>query len=1432
MSGHPVLQSPFDYRVWKSLEGRTFSKGGPAALAAEVANYEDTVNSQVLVMLIDALAEEGITDRGTLRGVVARSRATDCMPSVRASEVLLEAGDTDGAEEVLSMSAGSGEMVMRSLAQATICMAKGDSEGAAKAAGRAYGYGPECRDAYAILDETDPEGGWSIRENIQAVLEGERPSNPPGEGRVQELFGIYRDWFSGRRDAATRALVGSRWYAERDPEFLLASARISMDEKDWHSASMVYSDLANMEPPPFVFVEAAEAAIGLGDPTRALDLLSRADPHSRRVLSDTVKARTLAGDRSEMMNAIRAMLDSEFSDSEDHVSAVRFLLQRGMDREAESVLDRYSMYVGDDSVTLTMRSIMLMRSGDYPSARNAALKAVRKDGGSNTARAQLARVLYLMDRSEAAERECSRILEADPSNRDALGLMRDLHMSTGDYARAADACRSLLESDPSDLATRTALAVATSAQGDRQKASDMFAGILRDDGSRERGVAVVSEMLSCGMVREAVSVSESLCRQYPRDPLLRRLRGNAEYSIGEYLRASVTFTEAAAMDPHNPVLWHSKGMADEARGDLESAEAAYNRALLLDQGESDFWISKSAVQEKSGDRYGAIESLNRALELDPSCTAALVRKARILESSGRHREAIYFIRQASVAAPDEVRIMDLEADMLASSGDSDSAAEVMRRRLSLEPSESSAIRLARTLISIGDREAAVAVLDETAGKFPESKAIRDERDRMASGAVGPKEEVPEPEPERPKEDVDALMAMSASLLEAGDIKGAMRMADRALAVKPDDPKINCQKARVVLVSGDPDGAAFLAENAMRRNPGYPDLHLIIGLSREAKRDSNGALQAADRAIAAGLDTPEVHLLKGRVLEGMGQHERAAASYARAVALDPEDMDAAEALAGQQRAAGNLTGATGTVSRILRRDPGRYSAMLLKAQIGRDRGDDEMALSAFRAMSDRWPVPEEFRVPMARILESMGHCDEAEELISGRRRGYSDAVKRYAEKALRRAYTTHTSCDDPDILDALGLDAETAAEVSRYISDLPDAKGISPSDPGFREMESRSHDLVTKLSWKDLEGQPVLPLEKVFIAGNFRDADSAKEMVAYIQGALSSSPMEDDGRLSKIAMGLPKGMTVYEIVTQCGLGVYEAASVKSMIVRSVVPHLGLHELAHEACRVVPLRQGEAHRVGIVGERCPQVGNWAEDLPPAALRGAFGQSGDDEVLGAETLALGHGPLDLAGFSLGEDVLGAVQRYGDERPPGADLPGHQVDVPGCGEDGLVMVGGAVLGQRDDHVALHRAVEGEPAGHPLAEHLVEQIGLIGVYEHHLEVRRKRRYGSLPILPSGKGLGEHPLERHAVGHRGGGLGPVRVSDEGSAQLLELRLLLGGGMADVGPHGAFDVAADQSLADEMGDGSDRTEPLDPEVVGEPLGSTDDVHVLLDRCFDL
>ena len=1156
MSGRPVLQSSFEYHMWKVLDARAYPNGGPLALVSELDGYEGTVNSQVLVMLVDELSASGDVDRDIMRRVVSKSRATDCRPSIRACEALVKKGELKAAEEVLDMSEGSQEMVGRSLALARIRMAAGDRAGAMEAAGRAYGYDPSCRGAYQILAETDPEGGWLQRENIQSVLEGGRPSRPPAVGRIQELYSIYYDWFTGHRDAATEGLVNSPYYKEKDPEFLLASARMSMDEKDWRSALMVYSELIAMEAPPFVFVEAAEASLGAGDASRALDWLGRTDGNIVRVQRDMIRANMLAGDRAGMMDSIRILLDNETSGSDEYVHAVRFLIGRGMEREAASILDRYSRFVGDDPDTLTMRSVMLMRSGDYLGAHRAASKAVALDKNNNAARAQLARMLFLMDKTEAAERECAGILSRDPSDFDALSLMKDLQMSERDYVKAEATCRRILETVPDDIPAMMALAVAVCHNGDSTRADGMFRDVLKVDGSRERAVSVVSAMVSCGMNREAESMCTQLERQYPKEPLIKRLRGNAQYALGDYLKASVSFSEAASLEPHNPVLWYSKGMADESRGDLESAEDAYNRAVLLDQGEAEYWIAKASVQEKSKDRYGAVESLNRAIELDPSSVYPLIRKAVILSEHSKVKEALFFVRMASSIDPDDVRIMDMEADLLTSLGEVDDAEAVLTRRTSLESDEDAWLRLARVRLSKGDRDGAVAAIDSGLSAFPGSDRLKEERGRVSSGSIGPKVAVevkdgptPEPEAKEPEIDPEACRAMAVSLLNAGNPKGAMREVDRALNASPEDPDLYCLKARIALAGGDADGASFLVGNALRIQPNHAGLRRVNALAREAKGDLRGALSEIDNAIAGGLDDAESNRIKGRILEKSGYPERAASSYAKALSLDPEDLDTAEAQARQQIASGNLSGAFGTVNWILRRDARRVSAIVMKAEIGRGRNDAECVLSACDDLTACPEIPEDAKVRMARILEEMDLRDEARALMGGARKsqGYDDAVKRYAEKALRRAYTTRTSAYDPDILDALGLEPAVASQVSKYLSDIPEAGPINPDDPEFDYMERLSHDTVLKMKWTDLEVHPTLPLEKVFVAGGFRDADSAKMLVAYVKRAMLTSPRTSDDRLSSMAMGLIKGMSVYEIMRQCDLGVYEANAVKALIV---------------------------------------------------------------------------------------------------------------------------------------------------------------------------------------------------------------------------------------------------------------------------------------------
>lgn len=1155
MSGRPVLQSSLEYHAWKMLDARTFPKGGISAVAAEVEGIDGSVSSKVLVMLIGELASSGLADRERLRRVVSKARVTDCLPSIEASEVLLKKGDLEGAEELLSMSEGSQEKSRRSLMLAKILLARGDSEGASRAAGRTYGYDPSCREAYDILARIDPEGGWPQRRNIQDVMEGERPSQPPSTGRIQELYSIYYDWFTGRREAATKELIGSKHYADRDPEFLLASARMSMDERDWRSALMVYSELMSMEPPPFVYVEAAEAAMGAGDPSRALRCLEKADPYQRRVRRDAVRAYMLAGDRAGMLGALRMLLDSETSGSDEYVAAVRFLIERGMEKDAISILDKYSRFVGDDSDTLTMRSVLLMRSGDYPSARRAASRAVALDKNNDAARAQLARMLYLMDKAEAAGRECDGILARDSGNADALALKRDLQMSDRDYASAASTCRRMLESDPSDVQSLMTLAVCTSNLGDPVKSSDMFRDVLKIDGSRDRAVGVVSAMVSCAMHRDAELLCETLERTYPRDVMLRRLKGNAQFALGDYLKASVSFSDAAAMDPHDPVLWHSKGMADEARGDLESAEDAYNRALLLDQGEAEYWISKAAVQERSNDRFGAVESLNRAIELDPSSVYPLVRKAVILASAGRTREALYNLRTAAVIEPDNMRIMDLEAEYAVDLGDLDEAVRIMEARIAIEETEVSSLRMGRLLLSRGDRDGAVAVLDKAMVLHPESQRLSDERSRIAAGDIGPRPEPepeaaeePEPEKRTVQEDVGALCAMAVNLLEAGDIKGAMRTVDRALKADPGNPDTNCLKARVVLAKGDFEGASFLAESATRINPAHPGLYRVNALAKEAKGDMRSALAEIDKAIAHGLDDAESNRIKGRILESSGYPERAANSYARAAAMDPEDLETAEAQARQQIVAGNMNGAASTIASVLRRDPTRESAIMMKAEISDARNDDAGIMASYAMLLGLEEISDGAKIRMVRMLEDRDHKVEARTLMGGpQRSSYDASVQRAAEKALRRAFTTRTSANDPDILDAIGLDPETASKVSKYLADIPDIAPIVSEGSEFEFMEKRSHDVIVKLKWVDLEAQPELPLEKVFVSGGFRDADSAKELVAYVRRALLSPPGHADDRLSKMALGLMKNMTVYDIISQCDIGVYEAVAVKSLIV---------------------------------------------------------------------------------------------------------------------------------------------------------------------------------------------------------------------------------------------------------------------------------------------
>ncbi len=1163
------------------------TNGATQSVLSSLDSHEGGIGAALLVSLMDHLEAEGAADREALIGIVSRSRSRDCLPSVRAAEILLNRGDTEGADEAIGMSEGSMEVAHRSLAIARIRQAEGRLSDAREAALSAVLSDPDCREAYGILAQVDPEGGWPQRLNIQDIVSDRRPDGPAGTGKFQNLYQIYYEWFRGNREAATDMLVGSHHYRDRDPEYLLASARMSVDERDWHSARMMYDNLMDGAP-SFLLCEAAEVRMASGDPAGALELYSQADGTSPRVMRGIVSARIAVGDRTGAMESLRSYLDSEWAGSDEWLGALHMLLDRGMEAEASGLLDEYVSVMGADSMALTIRSVIVMRAGEYPLALSAANEAVRKDRDSIPARAQRARMLFLMGKAQGAERECERILAADPENRDALELLRDMRPSDGE--EAVEIRRRVLDADPDDPGAMISLAEAIHLSGQRDTAMDMYRKALRTDGSADTYERAISSMISFGMHTEALYVCREAEKAHPGAPRLMRLRGNAEYMSGQYQNASASYAEAAGLDPGNPVLWHSKGMADEMRGDLESAEESYGRAASLDPDEPEYWISLAAVREAQGDDRTAVEHLNHAIDLDPGYAYPLVRKAGIFARNGRAAEAVGLLEMAWTSDRSNPRILGEEmairmsmgdlkgavgtferipgdgadtmsvvnaAECYAALGRASEASALVDRRLASEPDSVPLLKVkTRLLMASGDRRNATATADRLLALAPD-----DPEARLLAAEAGKApgdddlehihEPEPEPEPEQAAEvDVEALRATAASLAEAGDIKGAMREIDLALAADPADSGCIALKAGLLLDSGDADGASFMLATAVSSDPGNPELHLMMGRARAARGDTGGAVQEFDAAISLGMDDAEVHAMKGMALEAAGLPDRAAECYSAAVSRDPGRLDLAERLAGIMYSRRELMAADGMLNRVLRRDPKRVSAILMKAEIALARKDDAGVMSAY-ALFAKCPSPgPENTVRMVRILEDAGHSAEARSLVEGRQseEPAGDSVKRYAEKALRRAYATKSRPTDPDVLEYIDLDPDTSHRVAAYLSEQRDYGHVSPGTEGFAEMERRSHDAVMKLGWKDLESEPRLPLEAVFVQCGCRDADEAKELVAYIHKAmLIDIGRKSDPRLTEMSMGLPKGLSVYDVMRECDLGVYEARVVLGQVI---------------------------------------------------------------------------------------------------------------------------------------------------------------------------------------------------------------------------------------------------------------------------------------------
>ena len=1231
MGSGPVFQSSFDLATWKKLSGSGTSKfslgkkKNPAEnIADEVIASKGSVSSAVLVRLMDALYDAGSDRlRSIIPDIVAKRRSSDSAPALEAALLFQKMGNLEDAEAMFNSVLDGQDITLRSIVNARLLLERQDKSAAKKILMYGRCSNPLDQRIYKLLEEADPAGGWMYYRNIE-LLYAERNTVACGtdeeETPQKKLYEIYCDWYSGKRDIATEALVNSAEYIHKSREYMLAAARMSADESDWYSAEVLYDDLVKTGC-TYIICEAAQVCLKEGKVDKALSLYRDAeatDPQSPAVMEGLIEVYTKMGNKDDAANYVLFYLDTERADLDAYLKCAKHLISESMNAHAEPVLRKILLNYPEDVEANTLLSKNDMAIGNLSAALEAASEAVKYGGNYSEARLQRAKVLFAMGKADRAMKEANSALKMNPMNTEIMILIKDIYSIQGNKQKALMMCDKILEIDPDNAKIILEYSQAKLATGDAEGSLSSYRRAIMADPRPENFITVLKSLINDGLYREVVDLCEEMEPEYGSIATVRRLRGNSEFSMGEFLKASVSFAAAAALDPLSPITWHSKGMADEAADDLDSAEDAYNRAVLMDLDEPEYWISKASVQERKGDFHGAVESLNRVIELKPECVYALVKKGMIFARSGKYKEAIYFLDMAIMVNVWDTSVYNIKKEICIHSGMYEDAIIVCADISTIDPDDIYAVvDAADCMMKLGNRSAALSLVNSkltkksssllllfskkailtSMGNHPElitichrilekdpdnrivkmdlMQAYTDNGDmvsadrirtelyeedvalEIAENSVEVKEEVIEEEPEEEEpeeEDVKALFDIARSLYSTGDIRGAARMADRALELAPDVPEYILFRAKVYISNNDERGAAAIIEEGLSYADENPDLWEKDGDLKAILGDSEGALESYQNAIQYGEGDPKIYIKRGDISMAEGDLDEAISDYTMAVSKSGSDNTARIRLASAHCENNNLDGADNVIDMVLSDEPENAEAIVIRARIYSKRDNQEGILKMYKSLLMTKDPEQELLQQMSDILAKSDRPKEAKVLTQRAVKASEDideetpeVIMRHAERLLRRAYVSKRSLDDPGIENMLETDQETADVVMIYLSNIKEYGPITPGTPEFVRMERLSYDAVTRANLVDIDIEPIITIPCAFVAGGAKDADEAKTLVSYIFEAVNGAMRVDliSEEVSALVSEITENMSIYDVMKKFNLGVYSARALKNL-----------------------------------------------------------------------------------------------------------------------------------------------------------------------------------------------------------------------------------------------------------------------------------------------
>lgn len=541
-------------------------------------------------------------------------------------------------------------------------------------------------------------------------------------------------------------------------------------------------------------------------------------------------------------------------------------------------------------------------------------------GGSSTARTELARLLVARGRCEEARAELEvarRAVAADASAVVGLALLR---AQCEQRLQAPEAAWVAL-GDAWSHATRSGRTV---------ELLDAMVTVARDnDGlarlevelagrgplaSLHRGI-VLEEL---GREEDALRVLREVLRRSPRDVETRQRvarllarHGRLAEALDEQRTLARLFPERIALTMELAQSLRDQGFATEALAVLDRARAraardrsslfllvdAYARAGARDRVLQTLEaIVRAAPQDPRGVVALANELLTSPDPLDRERALLLVERvggaradvrgqlevARALANLRVFEGALAHLEQASELAPDAPEVLDAQAEIFERAGRGADAERALERRAAqAAASDDPAERLA--------------------GLEAETRLVAS----WARHASLPQHRAPL-EAAHHRGDASAGRMLVELLRRQGEVEAAQRVLSQLLEAHPSDAHLVASAARLAHERSDYEGEVRALQRLAELEPARAGWHLsrLVELALATYRDDD-AVRFAQDASQRSIDDAGLFVRLGRLHARRRDTQRAADAYARALAIDPDEHEAAWELASLERDRGEV-----------------------------------------------------------------------------------------------------------------------------------------------------------------------------------------------------------------------------------------------------------------------------------------------------------------------------------------------------------------------------------------------------------------------------------------------------------------------------------------------------------------------------------------------